>query len=44
MTTGALFDLGPEVAAAPTAGDGSATQDQWRLAEVQVANWGTFDK
>lgn len=44
MTTGALFDLGPEVAAAPTAGDGSATQDQWRLAEIQVANWGTFDK
>ena len=45
MTSGALFDLEPEATAA-TGGDtaDAATRSQWRLSEIQVANWGTFDK
>lgn len=45
MTTGALFDLGPEAAEAPAgSAPAAAVSGQWRLAEIQVANWGTFDK
>src|SRR5699024_4957620 len=45
MTTGALFDLGPDPAQAGlSSGPVPATSAQWRLAEIQVANWGTFDQ
>ncbi|WP_084500184.1 ATP-binding protein [Brevibacterium album] len=40
MSTATLFDLTPENPAYSEAAPG----DQWRLAEVQLANWGTFDK
>ncbi|GAA2095209.1 ATP-binding protein [Brevibacterium salitolerans] len=40
MSTATLFDLSPENPAYSEAAPG----DQWRLAEVQLANWGTFDK
>jgi uncharacterized protein YPO0396 len=43
MTSGALFDLEPETMAVADTADG-ATRSQWRLSEIQVANWGTFDK
>ncbi|HLS33351.1 MAG TPA: ATP-binding protein, partial [Brevibacterium sp.] len=48
MTTATLFDLGPALAEAPGPGEGPGTgpaaADQWRLTEIQLANWGTFDR